>query len=50
VLLEDDRHEVPPRSFSIANAPRSDGLISLLVTRVRDGETSLWVHDRLRVG
>jgi CDP-4-dehydro-6-deoxyglucose reductase, E3 len=50
VLLEDDRHEVPPRSFSIANAPRSDGLISLLVTRVRDGETSLWIHERLRVG
>ena len=50
VLLEDDRHEVPPRSFSIANAPRSDGLLSLLVTRVQDGETSLWVHEHLRVG
>jgi NAD(P)H-flavin reductase len=50
VLLRDDRHEVPPRSFSLANAPRSDGPISLLVTRVPEGETSLWVHDRLRVG
>ncbi len=50
VLLADDRGEVPPRSFSVANAPRSDGLISLLVTRVGEGATSLWVHDRLRVG
>jgi CDP-4-dehydro-6-deoxyglucose reductase len=50
VLLADDRDEVPPRSFSVANAPRSDGLISLLVTRVSDGETSRWVHDRLRLG
>ena len=50
VLLEDDRANVPPRSFSVANAPRSDGLISLLVTRVTGGQTSLWVHDRLRVG
>jgi CDP-4-dehydro-6-deoxyglucose reductase, E3 len=50
VLLADDPDEVPPRSFSVANAPRSDGLISLLITRVSHGETSRWVHDRLRVG
>ena len=39
-MLEDRERRVPPRSFSIANAPRPDGLISLLVTRVPDGETS----------
>ncbi len=50
VLLEDDRHEVPPRSYSVANAPRPDGTISLLVTHVEGGETSRWVHERLRVG
>jgi CDP-4-dehydro-6-deoxyglucose reductase, E3 len=50
VLLEDDRHDLPPRSYSVANAPRPDGVISLLVTRVPDGETSRWVHGRLRVG
>ncbi len=50
VLLEDCDHEVPPRSFSIANASRPDGLISLLVTGVLGGETSTWVHERLRVG
>jgi CDP-4-dehydro-6-deoxyglucose reductase, E3 len=50
VLLADDRADVSPRSFSVANMPRSDGLISLLVTRVTDGQASLWVHDRLPVG
>jgi CDP-4-dehydro-6-deoxyglucose reductase, E3 len=50
VLLEDRDHELPPRSYSIANAPRADGLISLLVTRVPDGQTSAWVHGRLRAG
>lgn len=50
VLLEDDRREVPPRSYSMANAPRPDGTISLLVTRVAGGETSRWAHERLRAG
>jgi CDP-4-dehydro-6-deoxyglucose reductase, E3 len=50
VLLEDSDRHVPPRSYSIANAPRPDGEISLLVTRVAEGATSSWVHDRLRAG
>jgi CDP-4-dehydro-6-deoxyglucose reductase len=50
VLLEDSDRRVPPRSYSIANAPRPDGDISLLVTRVAEGATSSWVHDRLRAG
>ena len=50
VLLEDCHHRMPPRSYSIANAPRPDGLISLLVTRVQGGQTSRWVHEHLRVG
>ena len=49
VLLEDGRRRVPPRSYSIANAPRLDGQVSLLVTRVPGGKTSVWVHG-LRVG
>jgi len=48
VLLNDRRYEVPPRSYSVANAPRPDGRISLLVTRVPDGPTSRWVHEELR--
>ena len=50
VLVEDAGHKVPPRSYSVANAPRPDGLISLMVTRVADGETSTWVHERLHSG
>ena len=50
VLVEDAGHKVPPRSNTVANAPRPDGLISLMVTRVADGETSTWVHERLHSG
>ena len=50
VLLEDRDRRVPPRSYSIANAPRPDGSISLLITRVPGGQTSAWVHDRLSTG
>jgi CDP-4-dehydro-6-deoxyglucose reductase len=50
VLLEDRYHDLPPRSYSIANAPRADGSISMLVTRVPGGRTSNWIHDRLRIG
>jgi len=50
VLLGDDERAVPERSYSVANAPRPDGLISLLITRVPGGRTSSWAHDTLRVG
>ncbi len=50
VLLGDPDTELVVRSYSIANAPRRDGLISLLVTRVPGGQLSGWVHDVLRPG
>jgi CDP-4-dehydro-6-deoxyglucose reductase, E3 len=50
VLLEDRDGAVAPRSYSIANAPRPGGELSLLVTRVPGGQASAWVHERLRVG
>jgi CDP-4-dehydro-6-deoxyglucose reductase len=50
VLLGDPGPEFVVRSYSIANAPRRDGLISLLVTRVPGGHLSGWVHDVLRPG
>lgn len=50
VLLGDAEYAVPVRSYSIANAPRADGTITLLVTEVAGGETSTWVHRRLRSG
>lgn len=50
VLLGDEDYRLPVRSYSVANAPRRSGRISLLVTRVPGGQTSEWVHDRLAVG
>jgi CDP-4-dehydro-6-deoxyglucose reductase, E3 len=49
VLIESPDGELPPRSYSIANAPRADGLLSMLVTRVPGGRVSNWIHDHLRV-
>jgi len=50
VLIEDRCGGVPQRSYSLANAPRDDGLISLLVTCVPGGRTSPWVHAHARAG
>jgi CDP-4-dehydro-6-deoxyglucose reductase len=50
LMVGDERAGAPPRPYSIANAPRADGEIVLLVARVEDGQTSGWIHDRLEVG
>jgi CDP-4-dehydro-6-deoxyglucose reductase, E3 len=50
LLLRDCARHLPPRPYSIANAPREDGGLSLLVARVPRGAVSGWVHDRLRIG
>ncbi len=50
VLLCDSAYRLPQRSYSIANAPRADGRISLLVTRFEGGPVSSWVHDTLAPG
>lgn len=50
VLVEDADRQVAPRSYSPANAPRPDGELSLLVTRVPGGSTSSWFHNQLRMG
>lgn len=49
VLLGDTDWRVPQRSYSVASAPRVDGSMSLLVTRVEGGPTSTWAHG-LRAG
>lgn len=43
-LLCDAAFAVPQRSYSLANAPRPDGRVSVLVTLVPDGPTSTWAH------
>lgn len=50
VLLGDLEYRLPVRSYSVANAPRDSGELTLLVTEVEGGETSGWVHHRLRSG
>ncbi|MGH7692173.1 MAG: FAD-binding oxidoreductase [Candidatus Dormibacteria bacterium] len=50
VVLTDASGVLPPRSYSIANAPRQDGTIDLLVSAVESGETSGWILNRLAVG
>lgn len=50
LMVGDERTGIPARPYSIANAPRSDGEISLLVGRVPDGQTSGWIHDSLSAG
>lgn len=50
VLLGDTGGSIPPRSYSLANAPKSDGELTLQITRVEDGKASRWVHDQVKVG
>lgn len=50
VTIGAPRDDIPLRSYSIANAPKRDGEITLQVTRVADGTTSRWLHDRVQVG
>ncbi|MDN5790357.1 MAG: FAD-binding oxidoreductase [Micrococcales bacterium] len=50
VLLQDEARTVAPRSYSIANAPRSDDTLTILVTAVPDGPTSTWLTRDATVG
>jgi len=49
VLVGDVGYRRPVRSYSLANAPRHDGVVALLVTRVPGGGLSTWLHE-LRAG
>ena len=50
VMLQDTSGCLPPRAYSVANAPRPDGAVSLLVGRARGGAASTWVHEALHAG
>ncbi|MEJ6001852.1 2Fe-2S iron-sulfur cluster-binding protein [Paucibacter soli] len=39
-----------PRHYSLANAPRQDGCLTLQVTRVDGGLTSNWLHEEVGIG
>lgn len=50
VQVADPAGRLPPRSYSVANAPRDDGRLRLLVTRVPGGPASGWLTQALGVG
>ena len=50
VTLGNPRADIPPRAYSISNAPRPDGELVLQVARADGGVTSNWVHDQLAIG
>lgn len=50
IMVGDERSGVAPRPYSIANAPRTDGDLVLLVSRAPEGHTSTWMHDAVAVG
>ncbi|MBR9883808.1 MAG: 2Fe-2S iron-sulfur cluster binding domain-containing protein [Oceanospirillales bacterium] len=50
VQLTNIERTIPPRSYSIANAPSNNGEIILQITRVPEGLTSNWAHDNLYPG
>lgn len=50
VTLGDEDAGIPRRSYSVANAPRPDGELTLLVSRISDGATSAWIHDTVHPG
>jgi CDP-4-dehydro-6-deoxyglucose reductase len=39
-----------PRHYSLAKAPRPDGMIVLQITRVEGGKTSTWLHENVAIG
>ncbi len=50
VVLTDADEGVAPRAYSIANAPRPDGNLDVLVSTVPGGETSSWILKDLTLG
>ncbi|NMM37405.1 MAG: 2Fe-2S iron-sulfur cluster binding domain-containing protein [Glaciimonas sp.] len=50
VTIGNSRAGIPPRAYSISNAPRPDGELVFQVARDEGGVTSNWVHDQLNIG
>lgn len=50
IMLGDPSQGIPERSYSLANAPRQDGELTLHITREAHGVTSGWLHDTVQVG
>jgi CDP-4-dehydro-6-deoxyglucose reductase len=50
MMIGDKPAGIPPRCYSIANAPKSDGELVFHITRAEGGKTSTWLHDTVKIG
>jgi CDP-4-dehydro-6-deoxyglucose reductase len=50
VQLNDREQAISKRSYSIANAPKAEGEITLQITRLEGGQVSSWIHDDVELG
>ncbi len=50
VTLGNTNKGIPERCYSIAGIPNQEGELTLLITKVKDGKTSLWIHNELKAG
>jgi len=50
ISLGNDSLKIPYRSYSIANTPNNDGEIVLYITKKENGATSVFIHEKLKVG
>ena len=49
-MIGDESKDHPLRPYSIANAPRSDGELTFMITYEENGKTSPWIHNDIQVG
>ena len=49
-MIGDESAGRPLRPYSIANAPKSDGELSFIITKEANGKTSPWIHEDVKIG
>ncbi|MGB0990439.1 MAG: 2Fe-2S iron-sulfur cluster-binding protein [Halarcobacter sp.] len=49
-MIGDESAGRPLRPYSIANAPKSDGELSFIITKEANGKTSPWIHEDVNIG
>jgi len=49
-MLGDEATDHPLRPYSIANAPKSNGELSFIITNEKGGKTSPWIHKDVNIG
>ncbi len=49
-MIGDEANGHPLRPYSIANAPKSNGELSFIITNEKGGKTSPWIHSDVNIG